>query len=747
MANYDWKFCTIGGVTRVRLESGEDIAHLGELDQKLWTALSCPVKGLELDEKTLSMIDTDSDGKIHVNEVVAAAKWLTSVLRNPDFLLKESGELPLSELNDGCEEGAKLLASARQILSNLGLEKDSISVADSSDSVAIFAKTRFNGDGVITPASTDDEALKAAIKAVIDTIGSTADRSGEAGVTAEQIEGFYAACKDYSDWKAACTADVLPYGDDTEAALAACTALKDKIADYFMRCKLSAFDADATGALDVSVAKIEAISGSDLSACDEIGSYPLARITGSAVLPFEGINPAWQGAFATLKSLVFDKDFAGKDSITEAEWNATIAKFGAYEAWKAAKKGDAVEALGIEAVNAALKEDRKEALLALVAEDKALEGEAGAIDAVDKLTHLCRDFYKLLKNFVTFSDFYASYKGDVKAIFQAGTLYINQRSCDLCIKVSDMGKHGDMAGLSGMYIVYCSCTSKTLGKTMDIAAVITDGDVDGLRAGMNALFYDNAGNDYDAVITKIVDNPISIRQAFWSPYKKLARTITDRINKSAADKSSKVDADLTAKANTAQIPASKEEAAAAAVPAQAKSFDIAKFAGIFAAVGMGLGMLGSVLVKLVAPWYTILIVLAVLVVIISGPSMFIAWQKLRKRNLAPVLNANGWAINSNILVNTAFGATLTHLAKLPKVNVGSDPFSMKTPLWKKILRWLIVIVIVAFGALWATDNLGWMGIHRHKAETVEAVEETEQAAEVTETAAADAEAETVEAES
>ena len=47
---YDWKFSSVGGVTRVNIESGEDIAHLGELDQKLWTVLSCPVKGLEFDE-------------------------------------------------------------------------------------------------------------------------------------------------------------------------------------------------------------------------------------------------------------------------------------------------------------------------------------------------------------------------------------------------------------------------------------------------------------------------------------------------------------------------------------------------------------------------------------------------------------------------------------------------------------------------------------------------------------------------
>ena len=53
MSNYDWKFSTIGGMTRVNIERGEDIKHLGELDEKLWTVLSCPVSGMEFDEKTL----------------------------------------------------------------------------------------------------------------------------------------------------------------------------------------------------------------------------------------------------------------------------------------------------------------------------------------------------------------------------------------------------------------------------------------------------------------------------------------------------------------------------------------------------------------------------------------------------------------------------------------------------------------------------------------------------------------------
>ena len=44
---YKWEFSSIGGASRVRIQTGEDLAHLSELDPKMWTVLSCPVKGLD----------------------------------------------------------------------------------------------------------------------------------------------------------------------------------------------------------------------------------------------------------------------------------------------------------------------------------------------------------------------------------------------------------------------------------------------------------------------------------------------------------------------------------------------------------------------------------------------------------------------------------------------------------------------------------------------------------------------------
>ncbi|MBR4688200.1 MAG: hypothetical protein IKP01_07790, partial [Bacteroidales bacterium] len=472
---YNWTFTSVGGTVRVKITSGADIAHLGELDRKLWSVLSCPAKSLEFDQKTLDLIDADHDGNIRVDEVVATAEWLTAALKNPDILLERGTEIPFDAFNTENPEGAKLLASAKQILHNLKLEKDSIALEDTADLTKVFAESKFNGDGVITPASADSEDLAALVTTITEIIGKAPDRSGVDGVTADHIEAFYTALADYAAWKDAGTGEVLPYGDKTGDALAAVNALKEKVADFFMRCKLIGFDKAIAPAVDVKVDKIGAIEGNLADAASAIIEEPLAKPAADGILPLNAVNPAWKGAVEAMRALVLD---AKKDTLTEAEWNEIVGKFAPYIAWMDAKKGTEVEGLGIDKVKELLKADRKGALLKLIDADKALEEEALSIEAVDKLLRLNHNFYDYLNNYVVFADFYDP---DRKAIFQAGRLYIDQRSTDLCVRVD--GPHPEISSLSGMYILYCACKSDKMGKTMNIAAVLTDGDVDGLRPG------------------------------------------------------------------------------------------------------------------------------------------------------------------------------------------------------------------------------------------------------------------------
>ena len=703
--NYKWEFENIGGSSRVKIRNGEDIARLAELDPKMWTVLSCPVTGLEIDDKSLAYMDCDSDGKIRVNDVIATAQWMTAALKNPDLLLEGSCSIDIEQLNQENETGKKLYASAKQILENLGKEGSMISLADTADVAAIFAKTKYNGDGVITEASVDEADDKAVIAAAVAALGGVADRSGADGVDAAKIEAFYAALAEYAAWQDA--AVEAPFADKTDAAIEAYNALDAKVKDFFMRSKLAAFSPDSTASLDVQTSRIEAISAENLTGkTEEIAAYPIVRVTGKAEIDLSApVNPAWAAQFETLKAIAVADD---QKVLTEADWAAIGAKFAAYTAWKGAKAGAAVEALGIETVKTMLAQNRKEALLAVVAQDAALAEEASNIDAVDKFLHIYRDFYRLLRNFVTLHDFYTKDK-KVAAIFQSGRLIIDQRECRFCMKVADMGKHNASAAASGMFLVYCDCTTKSKPGKLSIVAAVTVGEIGDLVAGKNAIYYDNSGLEWDAVITKVVDNPISVAQAFWSPYRRMAKAIENLISKSAADKDAKMMANATAKINAAPAAIPTAPAADGSKPAVAPPFDIAKFAGIAAAIGMAFGMIGTALSGLVDSlsgmgWKLILVFIGIILAI-SGPAMILAWLKLRRRNIAPLLNANGWAVNAASKISIPFGETLTDTAKFPKMKL-KDPYAIPMAAWKKVLL-VLAPLAVAFVALWLCNLLAW----------------------------------------
>lgn len=552
MSKHSWTYANIGGNVRVVIKNGKDIQHLAELDEKLWTVLSCPTSGLEIAEESLNHIDGDKDKKIHIKEVVETSQWLSSVLKNLDVLMPGNASLQLNDIKD-----ESILAIANTI-------------------------------------AVDDEVTLDAVRAAIAAVSVDTNPIPEA-----------------------------PYAAEVIAAYKEC---KDAYAQYYATARLQAL--------------------------------------GLATLPADAAVPG----------------------LTEEVFAEMGTKIAAYEAEKAA----------IESANAA-------ALAAAQAQYRPLE----------KLLLLTRDFCTLLRNFVSFQDFYAKRgkallgRGDAKdtpwAIFQAGTLVIDQRACNLCLKVSDMAKHNTQAPDSGMFLIYCNCKHQATGQTMQIVAAMTVGDIRNLKVGKNALFYDRQGRDWEAEVVKIIDNPISIGQAFWSPYRKLGDWISGLITKSAAEKEKKSFADMTAKLQT--TPA----ATPATTPLDQKkmeAFDIAKFAGIFAAIGMAVGYIGSFLTSLATgvkdiatyAWWALPVAIISLLLVVSGPSMILAWMKLRKRNLAPLLNANGWAVNADAIVSVLFGNTLTDQAQYPLVKV-KDPFAKKglskSGKWSIAIAAIVVAIAVA----------------------------------------------------
>ncbi|WP_432731945.1 hypothetical protein [Variovorax sp. W6] len=708
-------FIRAGGLDQVVFRSGQDIAHIAELDQKLWVALACPTRGIDFDSRTLDLIDTDGDGRVRPPEVIAACRWACERLRSADALLEGGGTLSLDDLDDKGAAGADLAKEGRRILDLLG-KKDSntLTLADISDRSEWLAAMRFNGDGVVTPDTASDEALRATIGEAMRTHGSTPDRhEKKPGLDRARAEAFMADAKAMRDWYAHAESHeevLLPLGDRTLAATEALRAVAAKIDDFFARCRVAAYDVQAVAALNPSPEAYDALSGHTLDVgAQPIAELPLAPITPSRSLPLRGtsLNPAWADAMAVFARDTVAPLLGERDALEEEQWQSLRHQLAPCEAWIASRPANALAGLSRDRIDALL--STHDALLALIAEDEAAEQHNKLLVDLEKLLRLQRDLLVLLHNFVSFKAFYQR-EG---AIFQAGTLYLDGRSCELTVQVQDTARHATLAGLAKTCLAYCDCTRQ--GQKMSIVAAFTAGDVDFLFVGRNGVFYDRQGRDWDATITKLIENPTSVAQAFFAPYKKFVRLIEEQVAKRAAASEAGsqgalqslagrvATADQAAGADAAKPPARP------GVPPAGSRIDV----GTVAAIGVALGSISAVLVgifgKFIDLGQWIPVALAGIVIAISGPSMLIAWLKLRQRSLGPILDASGWAINGRMKVSVRLGGMLSQTARVPPgaKRIAPDPYRERHGLAGALAAACIVgaVALLAWRMDWLDDRL------------------------------------------
>ena len=512
--SYNWRLFKTGRVTQVKIETGEDVAHLKELDRKLWTALSAPIHGLRFDRRTLELMDSDHDGVIRAPEVLSAVDWALAHVASPDELFT-AGDAEKAALDSVMAQQADLAAAE--------------------------------------PSPADKAALKA--------------------------------------WEDAPSSDpaILPLGDKTAAADAALAAVEPTIDAFF-------------------------------AVPDDL---PLVTEEPDKALPLSGnLNPKWYDAISAFAETCA-APVLGADShlaeLTRRQWGAVKAKFAPYRAWLAAKPVAAAEA------KAKLVED-------------------------ERLLRYKLNLVPFLRNYVNQADLYE--KGSL-AVYQTGTLFIDGRSCELCFHVDDEGAHSALAARSNCCIIYAKLTRKATGETRSICAVVTAGRTVPLYAGRNGLFVDRDGNDWNAVITKMVEAQVSLREAFWAPWSKIFSTVAEQAKKFLGAKQEAAAAQV---GKVTAAPPSKENSSA----------NGAAIASSVAALGVGVGMVGAACAGLIGvvagmPTWKVAAGLVAIVLLVSLPSVVLTWFKLRTRDLGAVLNACGWAVNRPLYFSTSLARTFTRV--------------------------------------------------------------------------------------
>ena len=669
-AGYPWTLRRMGGIYQVQLKTVDDLRALKLLDPKLWVALSCPVNDLEVDQKTLEQIDYNKDGRVRIEEILAAVEWTLERLSRPESLF-EGGDLPLEAINTSDAEGAALFASARQILANAGIaDAGKITVDQAADTASIYGQSRLNGDGVIAEDATGDADVHELILDIIKCLGPDLDRSGGEGVSQKKMDTFFTEIKVYENWwskgeaDSKGGADVFPLGDATPAGFECFIAVEHKIDDYFARCHLVAFDERAEAPLNHDASLYRSLAADDFSKPQPmIVGLPLARITKVDTLPLvEGVNPEWEKRIRAFVAQVAHPLLSSEtSSLTLVQWKGIKSRFKRYREWRQAKPVTGVEQLSISRIREWIASDAKAALYALLKEDRTLAPRMQAVDSVEKLARFHRDLIRVLNNFVNFNDFYDE---NETATFQAGTLYLDGRECQLCLRVNDPVRHAALAGLSRAFIAYCECRRKDSPRTFHIAAVFLSGDSTNLIVGRNGVFRDTEDKLWDTTIVRLIENPMSIREAFLMPYIRVGRFIGDQLEKWAVTRDKAIQKQM--ETGIEQVGTSP-----AGNPPRAKgNSTIGGVAGMIAAGGIALGAVGAGLASLFETmkslsWWEFPLVTLGLVLMVSCPSMMLAWLKIRQRTLAPLLDASGWAVNGRTLISMELGRVLTRRAIIP----------------------------------------------------------------------------------
>ena len=747
-------FRRMSGLDQAILQTDWEWRNLASLDQKLWMAMSCPTHGLEFDAKTLELLDPDKDGRIRSADILAAVAWVCDRVQHP-ARLRDGGEaMPLESLRGDTEAGQELLAAARLTLEKSGAPDAEVVTPDQIGAVLAEAEGyAFNGDGIVPLTSVPEGAPDLAdyVRVALAVVGAKKDASGKPGLDRDLAAEFAKRLEATRDFRARVAGASLPVGEATAAAWTLLTRLGPKIDDYFNRCRMADFAPGTLAALNEETALANAGLGPDGISAGHDGELikenlaatlvrmPLARVAARQPLPLDqGVNPAWLGDVTEFRRLLAPllPQGAQTESLSEEAWAKIRQDFASYagaleskpvydlppvdaerlevpglaplalapagdalgRVWMPVAPNEDLDRLEDAQIARFLNASMQKAFAELAQKDLAAPKMA-AIQDLDKLARFHAHLYTLLMNFVSFIDFY---EPDKRAIFQAGTLYLDSRECRLCVPVGDLETHVRLAAQSHLCLIYCEIRRKEQDgaeSTGSITAALTAGDLASLIDGRHGLFIDNHGREWDSVITKVVHNPISLREAVWAPYIRISNLISEQVNKFLASKEESV-----SKASAEAV------GSAAAKPAETKPpFDFAKGAGIFAAVSVALSVLSAAFAYIANSlaslgWLWPLALVGVFLCI-SGPSVLIAWFKLRRRSLGPLLDASGWAVNQGAPINLVMGQTLTSVGKMPpdaRRNM-DDPYRLTARMRKTRNRirfwfWFLFILALAVGS-------------------------------------------------
>ncbi|MHC4985114.1 MAG: hypothetical protein ACYTFO_03055, partial [Planctomycetota bacterium] len=450
-----------------------------------------------------------------------------------------------------------------------------------------------------------------------------------------------------------------------------------------------ALDESLLGRMGWTPEELDQLDLDDTAAIDRLlTEAPIARAKPELLLGFdEPVNPNDQASWEAFGQKVALPILGQLPSaLSVKQWRQIKDALAGHRVWVLSKPTSNIAAVDVETLRQYQDERFARTARDLIADSRDTAFQLDSIRLVEKLLLYQANLLDLANSFIAFNDLYDPKK---RAMFEMGGLVLDGRRFTFAVKVADRNQHATMATTANMYLMYVQVAPRGGEAPFEVAVPVTSGNKGNICVGKRGVFQDRDGIEHDARVVQVIENPISLGEAMVSPFVRVGRMLTGKIESIAAKAEQKFDAQ--SQTAMAQVGETQPEQKPAAVSG-----------GMVMGAGVALAALGSALAYITqtlaeTSWWAILIAIGGAVLTVLVPTTVVAYMKLAKRDLSAVLEGSGWAINARMRLTRRLGRVFT---QRPTILLRKGPI-------RRLLRWLLPIVILLGAAVTAVYFLYW----------------------------------------
>ncbi|NBD10954.1 kinesin [Corallococcus silvisoli] len=650
-----------GGSLQVDIPDFNTLTEAVRIPATQWMALACPMEGIACDPRFLALMDADGNRRIRVEELRGAVDWTAARLKDRKGADAGSDVLELAALSDTADNlrgAAELVLRTLQAPDATRLSLEQLRTSDKA-----LRDAGKNGDGLVAPVSLP-ERLRPLAQSIIAAFPQVTNRAGLAGVDVGLVKRFReerAALLTHLSGKDA----VFTWGTVSLEQAKRVHDVAPLLDGYFMQCRLVAAQPEAAANLRLRADRVEGALG-DLGALGKAaGELPIAPPDASGVLVWARL---FRGA-GYEKLEAFHQEVATPllgdgVKLTDTAWRELSSKSEAILGWQA--KRDASPLHTVADTLGAVSDEDLDALEAASREDLSLKPTLDVIAELERLVLYQRWLLLFANNFISMPSLYLPKR---RALMERGTLILGGRKYTLSVLVTDRAAHSALTGQGTTCILYVKVMPRDGADGYEVAVPVTAGRSTDLVVGKRGVFYDVDGKESDAIVTQIIRQPVSLWESMTMPFMRIGAFITSKVEGLAASGEKEFDSSLEAGYKQTVTAPPPVAAPAAAAPAAAPAGG--GLAGVLAAGGIAFAALGSSLAFILTQVKSLTLVdvitaATILAIVVMAPAGLLGWLKLRRRNLALLLEGSGWALNDRLMLTRGVATLITRRPKLPK---------------------------------------------------------------------------------